>query len=159
MLATLVWIIILAIVAFITIRIVKNIILGVILIGLILLGYYLFTDSLPSTRSIPIIGPILPKIPTSIGSTIEVMKKFLYNVEIVETSRDSKNNLLITVTNKGKVQASNFSVYIDNKTVKITNEPKDPLNYGERTSIQTDWNKDFSEILVQTSRVNVTYSK
>ena len=151
-------ILILAIVIFIAIRIVKNILIGVALMGLILLASFLILGSIPDLRSIPIIGPRLPRIPSSLGEVVAIIKKIFYDIKILDVSRDSKNQILISIKNTGRLKVSNFSVFIDNKTVKIINKPKDPLSTGEITIIQTDWEKNFSEILVQSSKVNATYT-
>ncbi len=151
--------ILLAIIVFTVIRVVKDVLLGLVLIGLTLLAAFLILGFVPSIRSIPIIGPLLPKIPTSLTGAIEWIWRFFRNLKIIDVSRDAENKLLITVSNIGRLQLSGFKVYVDNKTTKIVNKPKDPLKPGETTTLQTGWSKDFSEILVQTSRVNVTYSK
>ena len=152
-------IIILAVVIFVVIRVVKNVLIGVALIGLILLASFLILGSVPSLRSIPIIGPRLPRLPSSLGEVVSIIKKIFYEIEILDVSRDSKNQILITVKNTGRVEASNFTVFIDNKTVEITNKPEDPLEPGEITTIQTDWKKDYSEILIQSLKVNATYTE
>ena len=149
-------VIILAIVIFVVIRIVKNVLIGIALIGLILLASFLILGSTPSLRSIPVIGPRLPRVPSSLGEAVSIIKKIFYEIEILDVSRDSKNQILITIKNTGRMKASDFSVFIDNKTVEITNKPEDPLELGEITTIQTDWKKDYSEILVQSLKVNAT---
>lgn len=152
-------IIIVAIIIFTLIKVVKNVLIGVVLIGIVLLFSYFFLGSIPSIKSLPIIGPYLPKIPTSLGQVIGVIKRFFYCLEVTGVDRDSLNRLLITVKNTGKMIVSNFTVYVDNKVVNIVNEPEDPLGSDKSTTIQTDWKKDFTDILVQTSRANATYSK
>jgi len=152
-------IIILAIVIFVAIRIVKNVLIGVALIALVLLASFLVLGSVPSLRSVPIIGPRLPRVPSSLGEVIAIIKKIFYEIEILDVSRDSKNQILITIKNTGKLEASNFTVLIDNKTAEIINKPKDPLKPGKMTTIQTDWKKDYSEILIQSLRVNATYTE
>ena len=147
------------IVVFTAIRLVKNVLVGVALVALTLLGAYLLLGFVPSIRSIPMIGPLLPKVPTSLMGMISWIMKFLQNIDIIEVSRDSKNKLLITVENTGKLEVSNFTVYVDDNKVSIINKPKDPLKSGEITIIQANWQKDFSNILIQTSRINATYSK
>jgi len=149
-------VIILAIVIFVVIRIVKNVLIGIALIGLILLASFLILGSTPSLRSIPVIGPRLPRVPSSLGEAVSIIKKIFYEIEILDVSRDSKNQILITIKNTGRMKASDFSVFIDNKTVEITNKPEDPLELGEITTIQTDWKKDYSEILVQSLKANAT---
>lgn len=151
--------ILLAVIIFTVIRVVRDVLLGLVLIGLTLLAAFLILGFVPSIRSIPIIGPLLPEIPTSLTGAIEWIIRFFHNLEIIDVSRDAETNLLITVSNIGRLQLSDFKVYVDNKTTKILNKPKDPLKPGETTTIQTDWDEDFKGILIQTSRVNVTYSK
>lgn len=159
MLPTIIGLIILIIVVFTAIRLVKNVLVGVVLVALTLLGAYLLLGFVPSIRSIPMIGPLLPKVPTSLMGMISWIMKFFQNIDIIEVSRDSKNKLLITVENNGRLDVSNFTVYVDDNKVSIINKPKDPLKSGEITIIQANWQKDFSNILVQTSRINATYSK
>lgn len=151
-------ILILAVVVYITIRIAKDVIIGIALIGLILLASFLIVGSIPSLRSVPIIGPALPKIPTSLTDIVSTIKRILYDIKIMDVSRDSENRVLTTIKNTGRLKVSNFSVYIDDKKVNILNKPKDPLNSGEITTIQTDWKNNFNKILVQSSMVNVTYT-
>ena len=80
-------------------------------------------------------------------------------MDILEVSRDSGDNLLITIENTGNFELSNFTVYVEDNEVDIINRPKDPLKPEEITTIQTDWKKEFSVVLVHTSQVNATYSK
>jgi len=159
MLPTIIGLIILIIVVFTIMRLVKNVLIGVALIIFTLLAAYLLLGFVPSIRSIPIIGTLLPEVPTSLTGMISWIMKFFQNIDIIEISRDSKNNLLITVENTGRFELSNFTVYVDDNEISMINKPRDPLKSGEITTIQTNWKKDFSDILVQTSRVNATYSK
>ena len=152
-------IIILAIVIFTIIKISQNLIVGVALIALTLVAAYLILGYLPTLRIIPIIGPHIPEIPTSFTGLITWIKRYFQNIEINEISKDAKNNLLVTITNTGKIQVSNLKIFVDNNSVDIINKPKDPLKPREVTSIQTDWDEDFHEIIIQTSKFNVSYSK
>ncbi len=148
--------IILAVIIFVVIRIVKNLLIGLALVCLILLASFLILGSVPSLRSVPIIGPRLPRVPNSLGEVISIIKKIFYEIKILDVSRDSNNQILITIKNTGKMEASNFSVFIDNKTTEIINKPKYPLGSGEMTTIQTNWKKSYNEILVQSLKVNAT---
>jgi len=113
---------------------------------------------LPNLREIPFIGQFLPSI-SAPQDIILAIKNILYNIEVVDVSRDSQNNLLIAIANTGKLEVSQIRVFVDNQTASIINSPKDPLKSGEITLIQTSWNQSFSEILVQTKQVNATYKK
>jgi len=151
-------ILILAIIVYTMFKIVKNLIVGLILIFFALIAGYLIFGSLPSLRSIPIIGPLLPQVPSS-SDIFTYIKRIFRNVQVADVDRDADNNLLIVVVNAGKLQISNFTVYVDNSTTNIINKPRDPLGSGQITVIQTDWKEDFKEILVRTPNVNATYSK
>ncbi|MCX6821576.1 MAG: hypothetical protein NTW30_02235 [Candidatus Aenigmarchaeota archaeon] len=151
-------ILILAVIVYTMIKIVKNIIIGLILIFFALIAGHLILGSIPTLRSIPIIGPLLPQTPSSFD-IITYIKRIFQNVEISDVSRDAENNLLITVVNPGKLEVSNFTVFVDDNKVNIINKPRDLLKSGQTTVIQTDWDKDFTKILVQTSKLNATYSK
>jgi len=151
-------VLILAVIVYTMFKIVKNLVVGLILIFFALIAGYLILGSLPSLRSIPIIGPLLPQVPSS-SDVFSYIKRIFRNVQVADVDRDADNNMLIVVVNAGKLQVSNFTVYVDNSTTNIINKPSDPLESGKITVIQTDWKKDFKEILVQTSSVNATYSK
>ena len=152
-------IIILAIMIFVVIRIVKDVLIGVALIGLILLASFLILGSIPNLGAIPVIGPRLPRVPSSLGEVVSIIKKIFYEIRILDVSRDSDNRVLITIKNTGRIEVSNFSVFVDDKTAKIINRPKDPLNSGEITTLQIDWKNNFSKIVVQSSKVNATYTE
>jgi hypothetical protein len=152
-------ILILGVIIYTMLKIVKNVVVGIVLIFFALVAGYLILGSIPSPRSIPVIGPLFPEIPSEPLSIISYVKKIFRNIEIADVSRDDENNLLITVVNAGKLQVSNFTVYVDDKKTNIINKPEDPLKPSQITVIQTDWAKDFMKILVQTSNINATYSK
>lgn len=158
MLPLIVGIAILLVAIYVGIKILKNIIIGVILIFLVLIASFLIFGSIPNLKEIPFIGQFLPSI-SGPQDVILAIKNILYSIEIVDVSRDSQNNLLIAIANTGKLEVSQIKVFIDNQTASIVNSPKDPLKSGEITLIQTNWNQSFSEILVQTKQVNTTFSK
>jgi hypothetical protein len=149
--------IILAIAVFIFLRTLGNILTGVILIALVFIASYFIIGSLPNLQSIPVIGQYLPKIPTSAGEAIAYIKDIFYNIDILGTSRDSNNNLLVTVANTGRLDVSNITVIVDSQQAGILNNPKDPLKSKEVTVIQTNWNKDFQQLVVKTNQATVTY--
>lgn len=143
-------ILLLAIAVFVSFRILGSIAMGVLLIGLTLIASYLILGSLPDFKSIPILGQFIPKT----GKFLDVFHKMDIFVD-----RDAQNNLLITVVNTGRYDLSEFKVFVDGQAVSVLNSPKDVLESGKATVIQVDWNKDFSEILVQSKEVSVGYKK
>jgi len=151
-------IIILGVAFFIAIRLLGNITLGIVLIGLALLASYLIMGGFPNLQSLPMIGQYLPKIPRTTGEAIATIKSTLYNIEILDLSRDADNNLLISIANTGKTKVSNFTVMVDDKMANILNKPEDPLSPKNITVIETDWKEDFNKIIVQTDQANVSYS-
>ena len=150
-------ILILAVIVFTIVRIVKNIIVGLILVGFLLLISYVFLGSFPNLREIPIIGPKLPRIP-SIGEFIGFLRK-AYQIKIIKVFRGSENQIMITIKNVGNFAVSNFSLLVDNKPVNIINRIKSSLKPGEMGTIETNWKEDFNNITIIASEINVTYSK
>ncbi|MDI6798664.1 MAG: hypothetical protein QMD12_01540 [Candidatus Aenigmarchaeota archaeon] len=164
MIPIIIGIILLIIAVYFGFKILKNIIIGAILIGLVILASFLIFGSIPDLRGIPIIGGLFqtigglfPSMPTTAGEILVGIRNIIYNIEILGVNRDAHNNLLVTVVNTGKLEVSELRVFVDNQTVRTINLPKDPLKSGEVTIIQTDWNRSFTEVLVQTKQVNATY--
>ena len=151
-------IIILAIVIFIGIRIFRNIIVGIVLIALVLIASFLILGSWPNLQEIPFIGKYIPRIPTTTGEFIVAIKSFFYSMKI-EVNRDKAGNLLIAVTNTGRMSLSNFKVFVDGDAVPITNSPKDPLNSGEVTIIQIEWAGSFNQIRVESDQATALFSR
>ena len=149
-------IILLAIAIYLGFKVLKNIFLGAIVLVLILTSSFLIFGSIQIYTKIPFIGQYFPENPTP-ESIIVSIKDIFYNIDVIDVNRDSEQNLLIAIANTGKFEASNIRIFVDNQTTGIINTPKDPLKSGEMTIIQTNWNTDFSEILVQTTKVNATY--
>jgi len=150
-------VLILLIVIYVAFRILKNLVFGLILIVVILFAAFLIFGSLPDLRSIPVIGQLIPRLPTSTGDAIAIIKNVFYNIDILGVTRDSASNLLITVANTGKLSVSELKVFIDNETARIINNPKDPLPSKETTIIQVDWKNLFKEITVQTKQVSANF--
>ena len=132
-------------------KIIKNILMGFVFIVLIVLACFLIFGS------IPFIGNFFSRIPTTPEGIIIAIKNIFYSIDVLGVERDSENNLLVAVGNIGKLEVSNITIFVDNQTTNIKNTPKDPLKSGEITIIQTNWNTNFSEIVVQSNHVNATY--
>lgn len=151
-------IILLAVIVYVVLKILKNLVLAFVLIALVFIASFFIFGSLPDLKTIPYIGQFIPSLPSTTGGVVTVIKNVFYGIEILSTSRDFQNNLLITVANNGRLGVSNFKIFVDGQQVEIINSPDDPLMPGKSTIFQTDWNKDFSSILVQTDQINATYS-
>jgi hypothetical protein len=150
--------ILLVVIVYVTLKILKNVVIAFILIALIFVASFLIFGSLPDLKTIPLIGQFIPKLPTT-GQVVSVIKNVFYSIDILATSRDSQNDLMITVANTGKLDVSNFRISVDGEAASIINTPSDPLKSGEATVFQTDWNRDFSSVLVQANQANATFSK
>ena len=159
MLELLFGLVILGIVAFIAFRVLHSVTIGVVLILLVFLASYMILGGFPNLQNTPIIGKYFSGIPRTSGEAIAVIKDTLYHIDILNVARDSDNNLLVTVANTGKLEATNFTVFVDNQNVKIINNPKSSLNSGEITIMQLDWKKDFKTISVQTDKYSDTYNQ
>jgi len=151
-------IIILAIVIYLALRVLKNIILAAVLIGFVMVASYLILGSFPDFQSIPIIGQYIPKLPSTTGEAIAYIRNIFYHLDILAVNRDVNNNLLITVANTGKFDLSDFKVYVDDRPVEIINQPKDPLHSKESTIIQVAWNKSYYQIVVKSKQASATYT-
>jgi hypothetical protein len=150
---------ILAIVIYIALRVLGNVVMGLALIALVFIASYLILGYGPDLQAIPFIGQYLPKLPSTTGEAIAVIRDVFYSIAILDVSRDSGGNLLITVANTGKLSVSGFKVFVDGQAAGITNTPKDPLKSKEVTVIQLDWNKDYSDIVVHTDKTLARYKK
>ena len=150
-------ILLLVVVIYIILKVLKNVVVGVAMVFLILFASFFIFGSIPNLRDIPVIGGMLPNMPTTTGDFVLAIKNILYNVDILSYSRDSQDNLLVNVVNTGKNSISNFRVYVDNQKVNILNQVKSTLNSKEVVTIQTDWKNSFNSILVQTNEANATY--
>ncbi len=151
-------IIALGIAIFVAVRVIGSLAIGMILIALVLLASYLLMGGFPDLKAIPIVGKYLPELPRTTGEAIATIKTTFYNIEILGFSKDSDNNLLVTVANTGRMKVSNFAVIVDNDYVKILNKPRDPLDSRSITVIQTGWKQEFKKIVVQTDQTSASFS-
>jgi hypothetical protein len=135
----------------VSLKIFKNVLLGIVLVAAVVFASFLIFGSLPDIRTIPIIGSFIPDLSGILGS--------LYKIEIIAVSKDAQGNLLITVSNTGKLDVTGFKSSVDGQSARITNSPKDPLKPGETTVIQSEWTKEYSEIKVETEQTSVVYKK
>ncbi|MEM7824964.1 MAG: hypothetical protein QXO27_03240 [Candidatus Aenigmatarchaeota archaeon] len=147
-------ILILGIVIFIALRVFHSLALGIILIVLVFVASYFILGSFPELKSVPLIGKHLPK---TTGDAIAIVKQTLYSIDIIGISRDSENNLLITLANTGIKDVSGFRVFVDNQSASIINNPRDPLKSRQTTIIQVEWNGNFTQIVVQADQTNAIY--
>ena len=138
------------------IRVLHSIALGVFLIAIVFVVSYLIAGAFPDLKSMPVIGQLF-NFPSTLGEAIENIRSIFFKIEILSTSRDSENNLLITVANNGLFDSNEFKISIDNKTASVINKPKIPLKPKETTTMQTDWKGNFTYILVETKQAKATY--
>jgi hypothetical protein len=151
-------VIILGIVIFIALRVFQSLAIGILLIALVFFASYLILGSFPDLKSIPIIGKFLPNLSWTTGDAIAIIKRSFYSIDIIGTSRDSENNLLINLANTGVKEVSGFKVFVDNQSVGIINNPLDSLKSRQTTTIQVGWKGNFTGILVQANQTNATYN-
>lgn len=149
---------ILAIIFYIAMRLLHSIVFGVVLIVLVFVASYLAIGAFPDLKAVPIIGPFL-NLPSTLGEALETVRGFFVNIDIISTARDSENNLLITVTNNGVFELTDYKVYVGNTTAAIKNKPKEPLRYKETTTIETDWKGNFTYVAVETKQDKSTYKQ
>jgi len=152
-------IVLLAIVGYVSFRVLQNVFLGFVLVGITFVASLLIFGSFPSFRQIPVIGGLFPQIPGSVGDFIVAVRNIFYHIDILGVSRDSDNDLLVAVINSGKLSLSNFNVSVDNHTVQIMNKIDNPLPSGKTAVIEVNWKNDFSQIVVSTKNAEATFKK
>lgn len=148
-----------AVALYFILKILKNLVLGVVAIFVLLLAYTFVFGSTPEVCTMPVIGNIISPVCNFSYNTTDItsaVKKVFYGIDIVTTSRDDKNNLLVVVSNTGRLDETNLQVFVDNSTVNITSQIEEPLKAGETVVIHTDFNSNCSTIFVKT---NQTVSK
>ncbi len=157
MIATIIGVIILAIVVYVSIRVLKNAIVGVALIALVVVGSFFIFGSFPDMSGIPVIGGFLEGIPTTTGDAVAIIKNVFHRFDILEVSRDAENRIMVTVANTGRMDLSGFEVLIDGETANVINSPIDPLGSGKVTTIQTDWKGIYENVTVLCNQTSSEY--
>lgn len=158
MIQPIIGVIILFIIVYVSLKVFKNLIFGVVMIGLVLFASFLIFGSLPDLKSVPLIGQFLPTLPGTTGEAIAIIKNVFYSIDILSVDRDSQNYLLITVINTGRLSVSDFRVLVDGQPTDILNKPTDPLTSGQGTTIQANWKKEFTKVEIITDRASASYS-
>jgi len=154
---------ILAVTVYVSLKVLGNVLYGVVMIALIFLASYLIVGSFPSLKEVPFIGGYIPDLPdfsgltSQTGSAIAVVRNLLYNLKILSLARASNGNLLVSVANAGQMELSNFSVYVDSQPAQIVNKPKDPLKSGESTMIELAWKSNIGTVMVRTAKTSAAY--
>lgn len=159
-LPTIFGIIILVVAVYVATRILGNIMWGVLLIALIFVTSYLILGSFPDLKEVPLIGKWLPDLsqfPMSTGKIVEIINRAFFNLDIIDYSYTDSGNLLVAISNDGRFDVSNFSVFVNGQKVRILNEPKDPLKPGETTVIEVDWMGNFNKVSVKTAETIANY--
>jgi hypothetical protein len=156
-------ILMLAVVIYVSMRIIGNVMYGAVLIGLILVASYLIIGSFPDLRQVPLIGAFIPDIsglnssvPTT-GDVINVLRDVIYALRIIAVDRSSSGNVLVTVANAGKMDLHGFRVIIDGQEARVLNAPKSPLKSGESTVIEAQWQKSYSKVTVWSLESSADY--
>jgi hypothetical protein len=150
-------IVLFAVAFYFILKVLKNIILGAMAIFVLLLAYTFIFGSTPEVCTMPMIGKIISPICNFTYNTTAIstaVKKVFYGIDIIATSRDNQNNLLVVVSNTGTFDQANIQVFVDNSTVKMTNKFKDPLKPGETTVIHTNFNSSCSTVFVKTNQTS-----
>jgi hypothetical protein len=149
-------IILLIIIVFIGLRILGNIIVGVSMIALVMLASFIIAGSLPDLQAIPIIGKYVPSLPSA-AEAIAFIKNQVYSVDVLGTSRDSSNNLIIIVGNTGRLDVSSLNVSVNNQPVQILNLVDYPIKSKQVVALQTNWKSDYTNITVSSNNAQATY--
>jgi hypothetical protein len=157
---------ILAVVVYVSLRVVGNVFVGIALIALILIGSFFLLGSIPDLKQVPLIGAFIPDIPgitgdvsatPSAGGVILVFKNIVYNLKVIGVERSSSANLLISVVNAGKLDLHGFRVIVDGTEARIGNAPKSTLASGESTVIEASWSKPYTKLTIWTLETSADY--
>jgi len=111
--------------------------IGIVLI-LFLLGAYLIFGGLPSMGEDETNQIAIPE-ESRIKDIIVTAKDIAWGIEIVGTEWDSDGTLLIAVTNTGQLKISNIEIWVNDEEVTITNSPKQTLEKGDTTILDTNY--------------------
>lgn len=149
-------IILLLIVIFIGIRILGNVVTGIAMIGMVMVASFIIFGSWPDLQSVPVIGKYIPPLPSA-QEAIALVKNVVYSVDILGTSRDSNDNLIIIIANTGQLDITSLNVSVNNQTVGIFNSPQYPMKSKDVIAIQTDWRDGYTSIFVNNEKVSAGY--
>jgi len=134
---------IIAVIVYILVRIIGDIIKGTILLLFIFLIYLAFFHSFSSLRELPFIGSFIG----SFTDGLDAINQILYKLNIVAVSRSPTGNLLLTMQNTGILPLSNFTVYVDGKDTRIINM-KEVLYPRETETIEVNWKEPFRNLTI-----------
>ena len=148
--------ILLIIVVFIGLRILGNFVTGLAMVVLVMMASFILAGSLPDLQALPIIGQYVPSLPSA-TEAIGVIKNVFYNLDILGTSRDAGDNLIVIVANTGKLDISGLNVSVDNQIVQVINPVNYPLKSKQVAALQTNWHEGFSGIVVSGEKARATY--
>ncbi|TAL47582.1 hypothetical protein EPN87_02590 [archaeon] len=149
-------IILLAIVVFIGLKILGNVATGIAMIALVMIASFVIAGSWPDLQAIPFIGQYIPSLPSS-TQAIAIVKNMVYSIDVIGTSRDSNNGLIVMVANTGKLDITGLNVTVDNQTVNVINQVSYPLKSKQTVALQTDWKSNYTSITVSSGKTSVTY--
>ena len=162
MIPAIIGVIILIVIIYVALRILKNIVFGILLIASIFFASFLIFGSMPSLSDVPIVGKYLAKLPlppfpTTTGGAIAIIRNVFYSIEVLDVGRDAEGNLLVVVANTGKLDLSGLHAYVDGQAVKTLNSPREPLKSGETTVLQVEWQGSFMRVDVKTEKASASY--
>lgn len=158
MIPLIIGVILLVIIVYVALKIVKNILIAAVLIGAVFVTSFLIFGQWPDLQGVPIIGRFIPKMPSTLGDAIAVIKNVFYSLDIVSVNRDSNNNLLIVMHNSGKLEITGIEVFVDEEQAAILNN-RNNLKSGDVFVFQIDWNQDFDDIEVKSDQISSLYSE
>jgi len=142
---------------YLILKVMKNVFLVLVAIVILFLSYTFIYGSTPEICTMPIIGTIINPICTfssNPSGIIVAVKDIFYSTEIIATSRDSQNNLLVVASNTGKLSLSGFKILVDGNEVGIKNKIPEELKSGETYVFTTNFSSSCSSVLVQTNQTS-----
>ena len=141
---------------YLILKVMKNVLLVLVAIVILFMSYTFIYGSSPEVCTFPVIGTIIKPIcsfSSNPSGIIVAVKDIFYNTDVIATSRDSQNNLLVVVSNTGKLNLSGFKITVDGNQVGIKNKIPDSLKSGETYVFTTNFSASCSNVTVQTNQI------
>ena len=136
-------------------EVMKNGVLVVEEIVVLFMSYTFLYGSSPEVCTLPVIGTIINPICTfssNPSGVIVAVKDIFYNTEVIATSRDSQNNLLVVSSNTGKFDLSGFHILVDGNEVGIKNNIPAVLKSGQTYVFSTNFSGSCTNVTIKTNQ-------
>ena len=140
---------------YLILKVMKNVLLVIVAIVVLFMSYTFIYGSSPEICTMPVIGTIINPIcsfSSNPSGVIVAVKDIFYNTEVIATSRDSQNNLLVAASNTGKFDLSGFKIFVDGNEVGIKNNIPAVLKSGQTYVFSTNFSGSCTNVTIKTNQ-------